>query len=104
MVIRKTIFYLILLLCISFLTSCAPPARYADSFYNINDDDYPLLNLPMIKPIKATRQDGRSPWRVFVSYGLWVKIPEGNKQNNLFYAYSIEELETFAVQNGVIMA
>lgn len=104
---KNTVFYLVLFLSLSCLTSCAPPAQptassvqHTDPFYDFNDDDYPLLHLPMIKPIKATRQDGRSPWRVFSIYGPWVDIP--NSQES--YPYSIEELEKFAVQNGVIMA
>ena len=53
----------------------------------------------MIKPIEAKRQDGRSPWRVFVHYGLGVSVPNSQE----IYVYNIEELEKFAVQNGVIM-
>ena len=106
---KKNVFYLILLLSLSYVTSCAPPAQHtvppvqhADPFYDVNHDDYPLLHLPLINPIEAKRQDGRTPWRVFVPYGLWVQIP--NSQDNFFYDYAIEELEKFAVSNGVIMA
>lgn len=106
---KKNVFYLFLLLSLSYVTSCAspvqrtdPPVQHADPFYNINHGDYPLLHLPLIKPIEAKHQVGRTPWRVFVPYGLWVQIP--NRQDNLFYAYAIDELEKFAVSNGVIMA
>ena len=97
---KNTVFYLVLFLSFSCLTSCAPPAQPTDPFYNINDDDYPLLHLPLIKPIEAERQDGRTPWRVFLPYGMFVSIPNSQEE----YAYDIEELEKFAVSNGVIMA
>jgi hypothetical protein len=106
---KNTVFYLVLFLSLSYLTSCAspaqptnPPVQHADPFYNINDDDYPLLHLPLIKPVEAKRQDGRTPWRVFLPYGIFVSVP--TRQDNFFYAYNIEELEKFAVSNGVIMA
>ncbi len=105
----KTTFCLILLLSFSYVTSCAPPVQssapavqYADPFYNINDSDYPLLHLPLIKPVEAKREDGRTPWRVFLPDGPWVHVPD--RQDNFFYVYDIEELEKFAVSNGVIMA
>src|SRR5688572_11850335 len=106
---KNTFFYLVLFLSLSYVTSCAPPAQptnppvqHADPFYNINDDDYPLLHLPLIKPFEAKRELGSSPWRVFLHYGPWVSVP--NRQDNFFYGYDIEELEKFAVKNGVIMA
>ena len=104
---KNTIFYLVLFLSLSYVTSCAPPVQptnppvqHADPFYNFNDDDYPLIHLPLIKPIEAKRQDGRTPWRVFLPYGMFVSIPNNQEE----YAYDIEELEKFAVSNGVIMA
>jgi len=104
---RKTALSLILLLSISYVTNCsplvqstAPPVQHADSFYNINDNEYPVIHLPLIKPIRASRQDGRTPWGVFLPYGLWVSVPSSQEE----YAYNIEELEKFAIKNGVIMA
>ncbi len=76
--------------------------HHTDSFYNYNENDYPLLHLPLIKPIEADCFDGKTPWRVFLTYGLWVPVP--NRQDNFHYGYNIEELEKFAVHNGVIMA
>jgi hypothetical protein len=106
---KKTAFYLFLLLILGYVTSCAPPAQstvppiqHADPFYTINDNDYPLLHLPLINPIDVEREDGRTPWRVFSPNGPWVHVP--NRQDNFFYVYAIEELEKFAVNNGVIMA
>lgn len=104
---KKTIFYLILFLSVSYVTSCAPPTQktdlpvqHADPFYNINDNDYPMIYLPLIKPIEAEREDGKSLWRVFVPYGLWVDIPNSQEA----YVYNIEELEKFTVKSGIIMA
>jgi hypothetical protein len=88
--------------CTSLGNQADPPFQHADPFYNINDNVYPLLHLPLIKPIEAKREDGRTPWRVFSPNGPWVHVP--NRQDNFFYVYDIEELEKFAVSNGVIMA
>jgi hypothetical protein len=79
-----------------------PPVHHADPFYNFNHNDYPLLHLPLIKPIEVKREDGRTPWRVLLTYGPSVRIP--NKQDIFIYGYDIEELEKFAVSHGVIMA
>ncbi|MEO5886392.1 MAG: hypothetical protein ABIQ77_01910 [Anaerolineales bacterium] len=96
-----------ILFSLSCLTSCAPPAQptdppvqHADPFYNINHDDYPLIHLPLIKPIEADREDGRTPWSVFLPYGMFVSVPNSQEE----YMYGIQELEKFVVQNGVIMA
>lgn len=106
MQMKKIFFYWILFL---FMTSCAPPVQptvqpvqHTDPFYNINHNDYPLLHLPLIKPIEAKRFDGSTPWGVFLTYGPSVRIPD--KQEVIYYGYNIEELEKFAVSNGVIMA
>ena len=99
---KNTVFYLVLFLGLSCLTSCAPPVQHTDPFYNINYDDFPLIHLPLIKPIEADRVRGESPWRVFLPYGMFVSVP--TRQDNFFYAYAIEELEKFAVKHGVMMA
>jgi hypothetical protein len=104
--IKKTIYYLIILFGLAFVTSCAPhaqptnpPVQHADPFYNINHNDYPLIYLPLIKPIEAEREDGRTPWRIFIPYGLWVQLP-----NRHDYGYAVEELEKIAVKDGIILA
>ena len=105
---KNTVFYLVLFLSLSYVTSCAPPAQptnppvqHADPFYNFNDDDYPLIHLPLIKPFKAERlDDASSLWSVFSIYGPYVSVPNSQE----VYMYGIQELEKFAVQNGVIMA
>jgi hypothetical protein len=93
---------------ISILTCCSPSSNqtdtlivHEDSFYNINHNEYPLLRLPLINPIEATREDGRTPWRIFLNNGPFVQLP--NRSDLYYYVYSIEELEKFAVINGVIM-
>ena len=97
---KKTTFYLIFILSISYLTSCTPPVQHADPFYNINRDDFPLSHLPLIKPTEATRLRSSSPWRISSSYGPWVSKPNSQE----VYYYNIEELEKFAVKNDIIMA
>lgn len=100
---------IIIVVCFSNVASCAQPTQYTiqtnqhtDSFYDVNDKDYPLLHLPLIKPIEAKRQDGLSPWRVLLNDGPYIKIP--NRQDIFYYDYSIEALSKFAISNGVIMA
>jgi hypothetical protein len=99
---KKTALCLVILLSVSCLMSCRPSVQHADPFYNINYDDYPLIHLPLIKPVEAKRELGSSPWRVLSPNGPWVSVP--NRQDNFFYVYDIEELEKFAIKNGVIMA
>ena len=99
---KKTSFYLTLFLSISYLTSCVRPVQHADPFYNVNDA-FSWSRIPLIKPIEATYLDSSYPWRVFLPpYGPWVSVP--NRQDIFIYSYDIEELEKFAVENGVIMA
>jgi hypothetical protein len=109
MYIKKTFFYLMILFGLVSMAGCASrvqptntPVQHADPFYNINHNDYPLLHLPLIKPIRADREDGRTSWRVLSPNGPWVHLP--NRQDNSYYVYAIEELEKFAVKNDVIMA
>ena len=99
---RKNRFYLILFLSISFLTNCTRTVQHADPFYNVNLNDYPLLHLPLINPIEAKRFSGETPWRILILYDLSVSLP--NYQVKTYYDYDVEELEKFAVKNGVIMA
>lgn len=96
---KRTALYLVLL-NISFLTSCTPLVHHADPFYNFSNNDWPLLHLPLIKPSEAKRQDGRTPWRVFLPCGPWVSVPNSQEE----YGYDVEELQRFAVKDGVILA
>lgn len=98
---KKTAFYLLLLLSISFVTSCTPPVQHDDPFYDPYGEDYPRNHLPLIKPIEATRERSSYPWIISLPYCPWVSIP--NSQEEYGYCH-IEELDKFAVENGVIMA
>lgn len=105
--IKKVILCLfMILLSLSCILGYSPPERYADPFYNFNDDGFDSLYLPLIKPIDAvsltTGQAGESLWVVFLPYGLQVSMPDS--QNNLVYYDAIEELEKIAIQDGVLMA
>ena len=107
---KKNNYFLILLLigigcisgCVPFIQNTNSHVHHADPFYNIDDidNDYPLLHLPLIKPIEANRIDGKTPWRIFINYGLFVSIPNSQKD----YSYNIEEMEKFSVKNNIIMA
>ncbi len=99
---KKAICYLILFLILISVVGCSPRAQHNDPFYNINENDHPLLRLPLVKPIEAQSEDGKSQWILLSLYGPWVKLP--NTQDNPVYFYNIEELEKFAISNGVIMA
>jgi hypothetical protein len=98
---KNVFLYLMILLSISFLTSCTPPVQHADPFYNVNDD-FSMPRIPLIKPIEAERLDGSSPWGVFLPDGPSVRVPD--REGIVYYDYNIEELEKFAVSNGIIMA
>ena len=87
------------------MTGCTPPVQHADPFYNVNDD-FAIMRIPVINPIEAERLDGKSPWRLRLLNTLWIKLPKSQEQEvAAYYGYShVEELEKFAVKNGVIMA
>ncbi|MBI1793412.1 MAG: hypothetical protein HYR70_04390 [Chloroflexi bacterium] len=104
---KKTVFCIMILLSVSFLTSCGPAGHYSDPFYNFyqnyKDDEYaPAVRLPIIKPITATRDRSSSPWDLGIgNTTIWIQIPNSDAE----YPYSsVVELEKFSVQNGVIMA
>ena len=99
---KKTVFYLTLVLSISCLTSCAPFVHHADPFYDFNDNDFPRNYLPLLNPFEATRKNSSSPWSVsLLPYGPWVHIPNSDAD----YPYSrVQKLEKISVKNGVIMA
>jgi hypothetical protein len=102
MYIKKTVFYLIILLSIIFLTSCTGRVQHSDSFYNENGNDFPQNRLPLIKPIYATRDRSFSPWYLGLGNTIMIEIPN---TNNAYYAYDlVDELEKIAVKNGVVMA
>jgi len=76
--------------------------QHSDSFYDLNDNDFPRNHLPLINPIEATSERSSSPWDIELHPAIWVDFP--NSQG-LYYLYGhINELEKIAVKNGVIMA
>jgi hypothetical protein len=99
---KKTAFYLIILISISCMTCCTRPIQHSDPFYNLNDNDFPRNHLPLINPIEATSKNSSSPWRLnLMPYAPSVPIP--NSQDVYVYG-NVLPLEKFAVKNGVIMA
>lgn len=95
-------FYLIVLLSISYLTSCTSPVQHADPFYNNDGDDFPRNHLPLINPIEATRERSSSPWSLnLMPYAPSVHVP--NSKNVYVYG-NVSPLEKISVKNGVIMA
>jgi hypothetical protein len=110
---KESFIFLALFISLSYMTSCSPrlqptdwPAQHPDPFYNIDHNDYPLLHLPLIKPIEVKREDGRSPWNLELLNVIWIKLPKIQEQEvSAYYGYNpVKELEKFAVKNGVIMA
>jgi hypothetical protein len=106
---KTVIQFLIISFCLLCILGCetstqitATPIQHTNSFYNVKHNDYPLLHLPLIDPIEAEREDGRTPWRVLLYNGPNIKVP-GSK-DNFIYGYAIEDLEKFAVKDGIIMA
>jgi hypothetical protein len=103
---KKPVFYLILILSLSFLTGCTPSVHHDDPFYNYNDSDFPRDHLPLIKPVEATRERPSSPWRLRLLNVIYITLPKSQEQDLLhtyYYGY-VEELEKFAVKDGVIVA
>jgi hypothetical protein len=98
---KKTAFYLMILLSISYMTGCTPLVHHADPFYDLNDNDFPRNHLPLINPIEATSARSSCPWNLGLADPIWIQIPNSDAH----YGYSrVVELEKFAVKDGVIMA
>lgn len=103
---KHTFLYLMVLLIACFLASCSTKIQHADSFYNYNDSDFPRDHLPVINPVEATRDRENYTWSMKLLNVLWVDLPKSNDQEvqEVYGYYRIEDLETFAVKDGVIMA
>ena len=98
---KKIVFSLIILLSTTFWTSCTPIVQHPDPFYNY--DDFSHNRIPLIKPIEANRLNSSSPWSIELHPALWI-VDYPNSQG-IHYGYGrVEELEKFAVKDGVIMA
>jgi hypothetical protein len=72
---KKTVFYLILFLSLSCVTSCTSPVQHADPFYNVNDD-FSMNRIPLVNPIEANRLNSSSPWDIELHPGMWVDFPK----------------------------
>jgi len=98
---KRTAFYLILLLSLSCVTSCMQPVQHDDQFYNVNDD-FSMARIPLVNPIEVNRMNSSSPWDIELHPGMWVDFPESH---GFYYLYGhVHEPEKLAVKNGVIMA
>ena len=97
---------LMILLSISFLTSCTPVVYHADPFYNYNDSEFPRDYLPVIKPVEARRERPSDPWSLELLNVLLIELPKSQEQEvTTYYGYThVKKLEKFAVKDGVIMA
>ncbi len=110
---KKIVLCLVILLSISCTVTFPrfPSSRqHADPFYNYNDKFAPGAYLPLIDPyfaveeypseVTTLQERLSSPWQLGFNT-IWIQIPNSGTE----YPYSsVEELEKFAVQNGVIMA
>jgi len=113
---KRKIFYFVILFSIGLFGICffsiyfrsrgVPLTHHADPFYDFNDSDFPRNHLPLINPIEATREKSDAPWRLELRNALWIELPKSQEQEvREVYGYtSVEELEKFAVEEGVIMA
>ncbi len=113
---KKKAFYLVTLLSICLFSICllaiyflirgTRPIHHVDPFYDLSNRDFPRAHLPIIKPVEATRESVSSPWRLELLNVLWIELPKSQKQETRrVYGYThIEELEKFAVEDGILMA
>ena len=98
---KKTAFYLFLLISLSVVMSCRPPVQHTDPFYNY--DDFTMNRIPLINPVEANRPNSDSPWNLELDPAIWIVDYPNNRGFHYPYA-SVEELEKFAVENGIVMA
>ncbi len=98
---KSTFICSMILLSISILTSCTSIVHHADPFYNY--DDFTHNRIPLIKPIEANRLNSSYPWSMQLRPGIWI-VDYPNSQGIDYLYFHVEELEKFAVKDGVIMA
>ncbi len=98
---KKIILLFILLLSLCCLATNLRRVKHDDSFYNY--DDFSMARIPLINPIEVHRPNSSSPWSMGLHPAIWI-VDFPNNQG-IHYPYGrVEELEKFAVENGVIMA
>lgn len=102
---KKTTLFLIVFLSLTYMAGCTPPVQHSDPFYNVSDD-FSMNRIPLINPIEVNRLNSFSPWNLELFNALWIKLPKSQEQEvATYYGYSrVEELEKFAVKDGIIMA
>lgn len=105
-IMKNLFFYLMFLLSIGILSSCAPIVHHADPFYDLNGSDYPRGHIPLINPVQATRDINSSSWNLELLNSLHIDLPKSQEQEvRKVYIYShVAELDKFAVEDGVILA
>jgi len=103
---KKSLYQLVIIISIILLAGCTPLVKHTDPFYDYNDSDFPRDHLPLINPVEATRERPSNPWRLVLLNSLYIDLPKIHEQDILqvYTYYSVEELEKFAIKDGVIMA
>jgi hypothetical protein len=99
--VKKIAFYFLFFISVCSLTSCSTRVKHADPFYNV-DQLFSIPRIPLIKPTEIKYHELLYHWRIFIDYDLSVRVP--SRPGNSYYVYAVDELEKFAVENGVIMA
>jgi hypothetical protein len=88
------------------LTGCRPFVHHSNPFYDYDGDDFPIVHLPLIDPVKITQGRPSSPWKMGIPDGIYIAIPKKKEEEvQKDYLYStVQNLEKFAIQDGVILA
>jgi hypothetical protein len=87
---KKNLFSLIILL---FIASCTPLVHHSDPFYDFNDSDFPRDQLPLLNPIKATRESSSSPWEIGLINIIWIDIPKSIEKYPYSYIMEVEKID-----------
>ena len=98
---KKMAFYFLFFISICSLTNCSSRVKHADPFYNV-EQLFSIPRIPLIEPTEVEYRESHHHWRIFIDYNLSVRVP--TRPDNFIYSYDVNELEKFAVENGVIMA
>jgi hypothetical protein len=65
---------------------------------------FSIPRIPLIKPTEIKYRESLHHWRILIDYGVSVHVPTRPGNVLRIYIYAVNELEKFAVENGVIMA
>ena len=101
---KKTTFYIIVLLSLSYLTSCTSRVKHDDPFYYY--DSFSTMRIPLIEPIEVKRLNSSSPWDLSIIPGIYIELPEtqGSEYHHIYFYAHVRELEKFAVKDDIILA